>query len=263
MEQKQGYFASLSRQEQKAALEAIIFSSEESIGWKDLFTLLFTSDSISQLSKSKDEDDESSSILSEEQMTIEDEFASNMDTGEQYFEKLIDEINIELIESGRPFQIVQISGGWQYAVRSEWGELIQRLLKSRTKKRLSQAALETLAIIAYRQPVTKPEIEQIRGVNSGDIVNTLIDRKLVRIAGRKDALGKPLLFSTTDEFLKVFGLNTLTELPRLREFEELAESNPSSNESNFTLSVEAIPEEPEPQPVIEDNIEAEDGEEEN
>ncbi|MGA2299042.1 MAG: SMC-Scp complex subunit ScpB, partial [FCB group bacterium] len=82
-------------------------------------------------------------------------------------------------------------------------------------------ALETLAIIAYRQPVTKPEIDQIRGVNSIDIINSLTEKKFVEIVGRKDALGRPLLYGTTPDFLRIFGLNTLEELPKLRELEQV------------------------------------------
>ena len=93
---------------------------------------------------------------------------------------------------------------------------------------MSQAALETLAIIAYKQPVTKPDIESIRGVNSGDIVNSLLDRELITMLGRSESLGRPLLYGTTSEFLRVFGLNALEDLPKMKEIEELIELQPQS-----------------------------------
>ena len=91
------------------------------------------------------------------------------------------------------------------------------------KKRLTQASIETLSIIAYKQPITKPEIEQIRGVNSSEIINSLVEKNLVESTGRKDVLGKPLLYKTTDNFLKVFGLQTLDDLPRLKDFDEIVD----------------------------------------
>lgn len=213
-------YLSLSREEQKAALEALIFSSEEVLTLKAIKKLLISDDSIFGA-----DDEEPNNIgTGEKQITLSDESLSKLNFSIKYFEELIAEINSELLESGRPFHIVNLAGGYQYATRAEYGELVQTLIKSKTKRRLSQAALEALSIIAYRQPITKPEIEKIRGVNSNEVVNALIDKNLAKIVGRKDALGKPLLFGTTDEFLKVFGLNNLNDLPKLRELEEISES---------------------------------------
>ena len=137
-------------------------------------------------------------------------------------------INSQLSEYRRPYTIIRISGGYHFVTLNGYGMYIQRLLKSKSKKRMSQAALETLAIIAYKQPVTKPDIESIRGVNSGDIVNSLLDRELITMLGRSESLGRPLLYGTSSEFLRVFGLNALEDLPKMKEIEEMIEFQPQS-----------------------------------
>jgi len=108
-----------------------------------------------------------------------------------------------------------------FSTRYENAKYIGYLSSEKSKKRLSQAALETLAIIAYKQPITKPEIEQIRGVNCDYIINTLLEKNLIAISGRSESVGRPLLYSTTKEFLRYFGLNDLSELPKPREIEEI------------------------------------------
>ncbi len=113
-------------------------------------------------------------------------------------------------------EIVQVAEGYQIVTRPEYAEWIRKFRASSPQK-LSMAALETLAIIAYRQPITKAEIEQLRGVNSDGIVRNLLERRLIRIVGKKEAPGRPLLYGTTREFLMFFGLKDLTELPTLRE----------------------------------------------
>jgi segregation and condensation protein B len=138
-----------------------------------------------------------------------------------YFDGLVDEINDELEKSDRPFRIVKIAGGFQFATTPQHGQLVQRLVKARSRRRLTQAALETLAIIAYRQPITKVEVDAIRGVNSGEVVNSLTEKGLIAMVGRSEAPGKPLLYGTTDEFFRVFGLNALSDLPKLREIDDL------------------------------------------
>ncbi|MBI5326304.1 MAG: SMC-Scp complex subunit ScpB [Ignavibacteriae bacterium] len=170
-------------------------------------------------------------IQDENQISLAETVNEEIKFSQDNLTELINEINTELVETNRPFQIVNLAGGYVYSTRPEYGMLLQQVIKSKVKKRLSHAALETLAIIAYRQPVTKPEIEQVRGVNSIDVVNSLIEKGLVEIVGRKDVLGKPLLYATTQEFLKTFGLNNLDELPKLRELEELSleQEQPENN----------------------------------
>lgn len=113
-------------------------------------------------------------------------------------------------------QVVHIAGGYQLRTRPEYASVVEAYLKP-AAQRLSSQALETLAIIAYRQPVTVPEIDSLRGVSSGGVVKTLFDRKLIREVGRKDVPGRPILYETTEAFLTLLGLSELAELPRLEE----------------------------------------------
>jgi segregation and condensation protein B len=134
---------------------------------------------------------------------------------------VIDELNREYEESGRAFTIRQVAGGYQIVTQPNYANWIKKLYLGRQKTRLSQAALETLALIAFKQPISRVEIAQIRGVNSDGVIGTLLERKLITISGRSEAVGRPLLYSTTPEFLKYFGLNDLADLPKPREIEEL------------------------------------------
>jgi len=124
-------------------------------------------------------------------------------------------------EQGRSFTLERLAGGWQLVARRRYAPLLSRLLKTRVRPRLSRAALETLAVAAYKQPVTKGEIEAIRGVKADGVLRTLLDRGLVTISGRSDAVGRPLLYRTTREFLEAFALGGLDELPRPKEVREL------------------------------------------
>lgn len=116
--------------------------------------------------------------------------------------------------AGQGLHVVQLAGGWALATRPEYADFVQRLLEPEPE-RLSVQALETLAIIAYRQPITRPEVDALRGVNSGGVVTSLLEKGLVRISGRKDAPGRPFLLETTAHFLSAFGLKDLADLPRL------------------------------------------------
>ena len=135
---------------------------------------------------------------------------------------LVEELNAEYAEQGRSFRIESVAGGHQVRTLPEFAELVQRLQPSRPL-RLSRAALETLAIVAYRQPVTRAEVEHVRGVDVGAVLKSLLERKLVRIAGHREVPGRPLLYATSRRFLEVFGLEKLDDLPALREVEELAQ----------------------------------------
>ncbi len=123
----------------------------------------------------------------------------------------------------RGIELVQIAGGYQLRTKSEFADYIRRLKKLKPA-RFSPSALETLAIIAYRQPVTRSEIEYFRGVDSGGVLKSLLDKKLIRIIGKKDIPGKPLIYGTTKEFMETFSLKDLASLPTLREIEELVDS---------------------------------------
>ncbi|OLB04852.1 MAG: SMC-Scp complex subunit ScpB [Candidatus Rokuibacteriota bacterium] len=115
----------------------------------------------------------------------------------------------------RGLQIVEVGGGYRMVTRPELQPWLVRLTRSRTKQRLSRPALETLAIVAYKQPVSRPEVDAIRGVNSEAVLESLLERRLIRIPGRKDAPGRPYLFETTREFLVAFGLRDLGDLPKV------------------------------------------------
>lgn len=117
----------------------------------------------------------------------------------------------------RPYFLEEVAGGWRFATRAAYAPWLAHLVKER-QGRLSTAALETLAIVAYKQPISRAEIEAIRGVAVGPILQTLLERDLIRISGKSEALGHPLLYSTTKQFLMAFGLKSLEDLPSLREF---------------------------------------------
>lgn len=133
----------------------------------------------------------------------------------------IDLLNQKYIDNGNAFRILRIANGYLYATLEAFAKYAGYLSSERAKRRLSQAALETLSIIAYKQPITKPELESIRGVNSDYILTTLLEKNLITIKGRAETVGRPLLYGTTDEFLKYFGLNNLSDLPKPREIEEI------------------------------------------
>ena len=136
-------------------------------------------------------------------------------------ENTVDELNKSYEANGNGFAIQKIAHGFVFATKPDHAKYVGFLSSEKSKRRLSQAALETLAIIAYKQPVTKPELESIRGVNSDYTLNTLLEKNLVTIAGRAETVGRPLLYKTTDEFLKYFGLRTINDLPKPREIDEI------------------------------------------
>jgi segregation and condensation protein B len=118
-------------------------------------------------------------------------------------------------------QLVEVAGGYQIVTRPELHEWVRRLFHDHTSQKLSVPALETLAVVAYKQPITAPEIAEIRGVNAAGVVSTLIERKLVKIVGRKQVVGRPFLYGTTRDFLERFGLNDLSDLPKVEDMSEL------------------------------------------
>jgi segregation and condensation protein B len=159
--------------------------------------------------------------------------------------RLLDELVAEYAAPEHGLSIREIAGGYKMATKAEHHEAVRAFVKKLTPPlKLSLAALETLAVIAYKQPVTTPEIMDIRGVQGASVLQTLLDRKLIAEAGRKNVVGKPILYKTTREFLVQFGLKDLTELPTLKEFEELGR-----------LSVTEAESEPEAPPQVESPIE--------
>src|SRR4029078_9335670 len=146
--------------------------------------------------------------------------------------RLLDELVAEYTAPGHVLSIREVAGGYKMATKAEHHEAVRAFVKKLTPPlKLSLAALETLAVIAYKQTVTTPEIIDIRGVQGASVLQTLLDRKLIAEAGRKNVVGKPILYKTTKEFLVQFGLKDLTELPTLKEFEELGRLSVSESES--------------------------------
>ena len=133
----------------------------------------------------------------------------------------------DLDQDGRGIQLVQVAGGYRLVTKQEYGPWLKRMDKAKAAQKLSRSALESLAIIAYKQPLVRAEIEEIRGVETSGVLRTLCERKLVRIVGRKDVPGRPIMYGTTKFFLEHFGLQDLSQLPPLREFKELGESEQS------------------------------------
>lgn len=132
--------------------------------------------------------------------------------------EIILELKDEYIAQGRAVQIVEIGGGFQMSTKPEYGRWVRKLYNEKMTTKLSNAALETLAIIAYKQPITRAEMEAIRGVDVAGPLERLLERALVRVVGKKDTIGRPMVYGTTDEFLRIFGLNKISELPDLQVF---------------------------------------------
>jgi segregation and condensation protein B len=137
------------------------------------------------------------------------------------WQQALGELQADYARDGRGLQLVEVAGGWQITTRPEYNDWVRELLDPKAPARLSIQALETLAVIAYKQPVTLPEIIELRGVKSGGVLKTLLEKRLIRIVGRKEVVGRPLLYATTRQFLMQFGLKDLGELPKIEEFAEV------------------------------------------
>jgi segregation and condensation protein B len=187
-------------------------------------------------SSSTDEDDATPSVrgmaelmaivealifVSEEPLTTK-AIADVLKEDKGWIEMAVEELSKEFNSRQSGLQLREVAGGWQIATRTEYHEYVRAFLKSRPSAKLSLAALETLAVIAYKQPVTVPEILEIRGVQSSSAIKTLLDKRLIVAKGRKETIGRPMMYGTSKEFLLQFGLKDLTELPSIEDFEDLA-----------------------------------------
>lgn len=249
-------FLTLTRPEQISAIEVLLFASEEPLSAQALYAILVPNEENEKKTAAKST---KNGVVLNSTHTHHEEFAPDVpqiahlrvepsegmadeiptaseesptkpsnaepNNAEMLVCSLIDDLNAALEATGRVFRVVEVARegakGYQFATNTEHGELLARLVKAKSKKRLSKAGLETLAIIAYRQPVSKPELEVIRGVSSHEIMNRLLEKNLITIVGRSESVGKPLLYGTTDEFLRLFGLHSIADLPKPRELEEL------------------------------------------
>lgn len=153
----------------------------------------------------------------------------------------LEELKLEYEKSNRGMRIIEIAGGFQMITAPYFAPFLKRLYKDRNRERLSKPALETLAIIAYKQPLTKLEIESLRNVNVDGLMKSLLDKNLVRVCGRKKAAGRPFVFGTTRLFLEHFGLKSLDELPKIKEFIPLEKSLDTKRDSltGFKQTAEA------------------------
>jgi segregation and condensation protein B len=152
----------------------------------------------------------------------------------------IDDLNVEYGATGRIFEIRALAGGYQMVTRKEFGDLARQFHKHRNISRLTPAALETLAIIAYQQPITRLRIEEVRGVDVSGVLQTLLERRMIRITGRDKGIGRPLLYGTTDEFLRYFGINDLSDLPNHKETLELLQKKPNYSADNESVAREEL-----------------------
>lgn len=173
--------------ERRAVIEALIFVSDEPLTTKII-----------------------ADVLKEDRQVIDD---------------TVQELAAEFNGRNSGLQLREVAGGWQFATRPEYHEHVRAFLKSRPSAKLSLASLETLAVIAYRQPVTVPEILEIRGVQSPSAIKTLLDKRLIVAKGRKETVGRPMMYGTSKEFLIQFGLKDLSELPSIEDFQDLAGGN--------------------------------------
>lgn len=150
---------------------------------------------------------------------------------ESTIKKLINEIDEKYSLQNSPYKIIELAGGFQIVTREEFSPWLAKLYKSRSQTKLTRKGLETLSIIAYKQPITKLEVEKIRGVNADGVIRTLAERNLITVTGREKAPGSPLLYGTTDYFLEYFGLKDISHMPKLKEMDELLKGDTKFLES--------------------------------
>ena len=160
-------------------------------------------------------------FVSEEPLSVKT-MAEVLREDRELVEAALAELAKEFNERNGGLQLRELAGGWQFATRPEYHEHVRAYLKSRPSAKLSIASLETLAVIAYKQPVTVPEILEIRGVQSPSSIKTLLDKKLIVAKGRKETVGRPMMYGTSKDFLIQFGLKDLSELPSMEDFQDLS-----------------------------------------
>ncbi len=163
----------------------------------------------------------------------------------QQIEGVIEELKSEYESQGRSFEIHEVAGGYEIATRKRFAPWILKLELQKKAKQVTQSALETLAILAYKQPITKAEIEDLRGVDASGVMGTLVERGLIKIVGKKEVPGRPFLYGTTEKFLEHFGLKALTDLPNIDEIKTLVENSVKKDELLGTQRLVDVPAETE------------------
>ncbi|MFH5831358.1 SMC-Scp complex subunit ScpB [Halalkalibaculum sp. DA3122] len=178
----------------------------------------------------------------------------NLELEPDAIEMFVSKLNQRYDENGLAFNIKRVAGGFTFATRKKYDPWLSIIQHENAYRKLSQSAIETLAIVAYKQPITKPEVDDIRGVDSGYILRQLLEKVLIEVSGRLDAPGKPLLYRTTEHFLQHFGLNSIDELPKPREIEEILKDDDMAKHRQFLIDRQLELEDLEKQQGEEDDI---------
>lgn len=204
-----------------SVIEALIFSSPEPISWEKL------SDIIKE---------------SEEELELD----------QKVIQKIVDQLNTRFEENDLSFRIEETGGGYTFVTQPRYHPWLSIFQHENAYRKLSQPAIETLAIVAYRQPITKPEVDGIRGVDSGYILRQLLEKMLIKVSGRADSPGKPLLYKTTTYFLKHFGINSVDELPKPREIDEILKDDDMAEHRRLLMERQMELEDEEARELFED-----------
>lgn len=215
-----------------SVIEALIFASSEPLGWE-------------KLSKIVQENEEE---LQLDQKTV---------------VRIIEQLNRRFEENDLSFRIEETGGGYTFVTQPRFHPWLSIFQHENAYRKLSQPAIETLAIVAYRQPITKPEVDSIRGVDSGYILRQLLEKMLVKVSGRADSPGKPLLYKTTTHFLKHFGINNVSELPKPREIDEILKDDDMAEHRRLLMERQMELQDDEARELFEDYIEDQDKKEAN
>ncbi len=204
-----------------SVIEALIFASPDPISWEKI-----------------------SAVIKESE--------EELDLDKLVIGKIIDQLNTRFEENDLSFRIEETGGGYTFVTQPRYHPWLSIFQHENAYRRLSQPAIETLAIVAYRQPITKPEVDSIRGVDSGYILRQLLEKMLVRVAGRADSPGKPLLYKTTNYFLKHFGINSVDELPKPREIDEILKDDDMAEHRRLLMERQLELEDEEAKELFED-----------
>jgi len=204
-------------------VEALLFASEQPVTIKELTECLQKVFALGQkgITKLSDVSQESGGEAERENNNKEE---INTEINEDLLQELINSLTTKYSSENYSFELRKIGGGFQFLTKAPYHESISILLNLKEKKRLSAAALETLSIIAYKQPITKSEIEQIRGVSADYSIHKLLEKDLIKIAGKRDSAGNPVLYEVSQTFLEYFGINSTSDLPQPKEVEPNAEN---------------------------------------
>lgn len=209
-----------------SVIEALIFASDEPISGDKIREIV---------------------VNNEEQIEIDEQTVSDF----------VDKLNQRYDENGLSFRIEQMGGGYTFVTQSKYHYWLSIFQHENAYRKLSQSAIESLAIVAYRQPITKPEVDQIRGVDSGYILRQLMEKALIEVSGRADSPGKPLLYKTSKHFLKHFGINSVDELPKPREIEEILKDDDMAEHRQLLMERQLVMDEFDNEPSEEKEAEPE------